>query len=1276
MAVRGIPPSPGSLRGEFPAPAAGSGARGLRSAALAAALLGSAAALFGSAAALGAPPVVDSFAPAAPSVLPGGTVTLSLSAHDPDCASAPCTSGCGAYIVASALAIVPSAGTVQNVVTGGNGSPFQATAEWVAPAAEGSYTVDATIYDSGSSLCGGRQTASATLSIQVSASLVPVITSFTATPDQLLPGARSGLTASATDPLGRPLSFAFAADAGSVQQDAPGSPSATWTAPDALGTVTLRCTATPAGGAPATKAISVTVVPGVYSSTIRAGRALRMSALPDGRVASVSPYDHEVRVADLGGTLSWTRVLSEPIAVASTSDRLYVLDRGEMRIVVYSLDGTLVATLPYAGQRPVDLAAGPGPGQLAVADQGTNSVWLVSASTGAPLSEVGGSVLGGVTAVTSFNGSLAAVDAASHAVFVFDGTGTLTAKLDGGGVTPFYAPSGIAWDPVNSQLAISDIFAARVVLMKLDGTVRGNLAGLGGSAGQLVSPSGVGFVAGGLLAVPDVTAGAVSLYRVVASSAPIAVVTADPAVCGTGPRTASVTDAGPGAGYAWTISGGTILSGNGTRQVSWSPAGPGQVLLSVAVTQGGYTTNGSAGVVVSPGPETPVPTASGPACVGESVRLQVAPVAGAAYAWTGPNGFTSFSVAPLLSDLTEAASGVYTVTVSVGSCVSAPGQIVLTVAPAPTETPALSAPSSVQAGQAGIVASVPDKPGASWAWTIQNGTIASGQGTSRVTFTAGTTGWVQLSVAEKNANGCAGPAAQALVPIAGLHRWVVPGMAYTPGALGTFWVTDLDLYNPHGSLPITVEAAFLDGARPVDPAKLGWVPVTLAPGQVRKVTNVLSTLFGLQPPAFGALLVRAVSQPADPVLSGRNYNDQGASGTFGLSLPASPVENGLRVQDAGAGDGRSTLIGLKEDAAGRTNLMLTNLGEDAATVEVRLYDAAGSMLGSAVTVALEPLRMLQLSRILSAAPPLGASVSSPVGTFRADVALLSGTAVYPYATVVDNTSGDPIFIGPSPSPAPVVRLGGIVRARGVNGTTWRSDLVVQNPAAVARRVRIAYTYESEADGYAVRHRSIATVDVAAGETLELLDFVKQWLYLADGDNTNYVNPTLDVAPASDDPSPSSPLLVLGRTYNDQPTGKFGLQVNPFTAADGLSEADSAGGLRLVLPGLAATAAFRSNVVVLLATSDPAGAASGTVRVLDGSGTSLKTVPFALDQATRPTLQMNSADLFGGLPGDLSRLTVAVESVTGTAPVAAYATVVDQVSGDSTFATGQTVANAR
>ena len=244
--------------------------------------------------------------------------------------------------------------------------------------------------------------------------------------------------------------------------------------------------------------------------------------------------------------------------------------------------------------------------------------------------------------------------------------------------------------------------------------------------------------------------------------------------------------AGDGRLYGTTYGGGTYNHGTvfsiDTAGTSFSSlhsltleegAGPVGGLIQATdgelygVTNGGGP--GKAGVVFrltlsSCTPPAP-PTAGndGPKCAGQTLQLTASTIAGASYAWTGPNGFSSALQNPSIAAATTAASGTYSVTATVAGCTSAPATTVATVNPIPSS--AITAPSSVCPGATGQAASVPDAGGgATYAWTIGNGTITAGSGTQAITFTAGTSGTVSLNVTVTSGSGCASAGA-ASIPI-------------------------------------------------------------------------------------------------------------------------------------------------------------------------------------------------------------------------------------------------------------------------------------------------------------------------------------------------------------------------------------------------------------------------------------------------------------------------------------------------------------------------------
>lgn len=106
---------------------------------------------------------------------------------------------------------------------------------------------------------------------------------------------------------------------------------------------------------------------------------------------------------------------------------------------------------------------------------------------------------------------------------------------------------------------------------------------------------------------------------------------------------------------------------------------------------------------------------------------------------------------------------------------------------------------------------------------------------------------------------------------------------------------------------------------------------------------------------------------------------------------------------------RKRIVGLTQTSAFRTNLAVVHLGattpdpEAPITLEVRIHDAAGALVGAPLTATLRPGRLFQWSGILAT---LGASGSG----YTAVVDRIAGQDPFDaYVTVIDNVSSDPSF---------------------------------------------------------------------------------------------------------------------------------------------------------------------------------------------------------------------------------------------------------------------------
>ena len=265
-----------------------------------------------------------------------------------------------------------------------------------------------------------------------------------------------------------------------------------------------------------------------------------------------------------------------------------------------------------------------------------------------------------------------------------------------------------------------------------------------------------------------------------ANAAPNADITAPATVpAGSTGNIASVADAGAGATYDWTIGGpGTITSGAGTRSITFSPfASFGTMTIHVTVTlPGGCTDTKSKDVtVVSGAGVTTHLSVTSPGTVTTGVPFNVTVTAldstnAVATGYTGTVHFTSTSAGTLPGDYTFLAGdngthtfsvtlttlGAQSVTATDTSTASITGTANLTVTCDGTVPAAavITAPAEVCANSTGNTASAATAGATSYAWSITNGTITAGQGTATITFTAGSSGSVGLTVLPSDGGAC------------------------------------------------------------------------------------------------------------------------------------------------------------------------------------------------------------------------------------------------------------------------------------------------------------------------------------------------------------------------------------------------------------------------------------------------------------------------------------------------------------------------------------------
>ena len=466
-------------------------------------------------------PVIDGFGATPTTVAPGGTVDLSVAAHDPDCAGT-CTDGCGLIIRSDLTLWSATGGSFGAQDNGISGSPYLATAQWLAPMAEDVYTIQVELADSGTFLCGGRQTTTATVLVTVTSTnnQAPVVTAVTADPGRLYPGEVAQLNCVADDPDGDVLSYEWSTDAGTVT---PGSGSTADFTSVEPAVATVTCVATDPHGAAGMGSVVVSVsdvsalrrisdgltspqrlaVDSVGSLFVvdRAAGGITVLRLEDGRPMYHLPMADATAVAVdwadrlLVGTSRGTSVRGRDGALirqldgdaAETSDvavdhqrrQWLVLKRHSGRVVVYDEAGAVVADIGSTGDAPNQLRSPSGvavlpDGRIVVADGGHRTIKVFNRDGSLSLA-IGGSGGGAGEFVelddvaVDSRGVIWASDAFQSWVQSFSPDGSLReiAGTYGDGVGEFKTPTGIALAESFGGLVVASLNGSAVQVFQL-----------------------------------------------------------------------------------------------------------------------------------------------------------------------------------------------------------------------------------------------------------------------------------------------------------------------------------------------------------------------------------------------------------------------------------------------------------------------------------------------------------------------------------------------------------------------------------------------------------------------------------------------------------------------------------------------------------------------------------------------------------------------------------------------------------------------------------------
>jgi len=284
-----------------------------------------------------------------------------------------------------------------------------------------------------------------------------------------------------------------------------------------------------------------------------------------------------------------------------------------------------------------------------------------------------------------------------------------------------------------------------------------------------------------------------------------------------------------------------------------------------------------------------------------------------------------------------------------------------------------------------------------WRWLQQNDIFAAAGVSSTVDIayaqvrveTAGGKAWFYASVIDATTGD------PTTVPVLATPSTdlVVPSVAHAPGKASTQWRTDVAVFDPPSvGSSLTLEYTASGTTSPQTAS------ATLPGGATAEWRDLLVSTFGLASSASSKGTLRLRSTTAIYATS-RTYNEKSATETFGQYYPALAPQQGLAAGQTGV------LAQLKKNAGFRTNVGAVNLGTSSCAVVFRLFGASGAPLGSAVALDVPAGQWLQRDDVFAAAGVSGADIA--YATVEVQTA---GGRAWAYASVVDNTTGDPTTV--------------------------------------------------------------------------------------------------------------------------------------------------------------------------------------------------------------------------------------------------------------------------
>lgn len=456
------------------------------------------------------------------------------------------------------------------------------------------------------------------------------------------------------------------------------------------------------------------------------------------------------------------------------------------------------------------------------------------------------------------------------------------------------------------------------------------------------------------------------------------------------------------------------------------------------------------------------------------------------------------------------------------------------------------------------------------------------------------------------------------------QKLVLPGIGRTPGAFGSYWLSDVTFYNPLDA-PQRVTVRYVPTGDGPQTADVQEKTLTLEAREIRLVPDALKVLFNLDA-GGGAFFIT----PESGVNATSRTYSQAANGTYGFAM------NAIDVYAAAGPRFPLTFSGAFFGANTRTNVVLTDTSGRGTSVSLRAADGNGIVAG-APSIMAAPANGQQQANGIAAA--VGLPSNAPGGLI---VQPNSGNVIAS-VIAIDNRTNDPTYFPPD-LPATVARTIPVIgHIDGANNSKFRSDLYLFNPTATPSMVSLQINSTAGQSslsltllGYEARviHDVLMTAFAQTGTA--------RLRYQSFGTNGS-----------------AGTVRVTSRTYtlNDD-GGTYGFLMPPLNSFQSAAAGDS-----LEILGTTTDTATRTNIgLVDLMATVTARQPHATIAIFDKSGVKLDELTVTIPSAT--VMQLNDIYRARNIPASTGPVLIRVTSVDGL--IGAYAAAVDNGTNDSAY----------